>query len=788
MLLIPDRRKILTYLLVLIFLLTSFYYQSFLFASDLRRSSISGFVFDTANGESLIGANVFISGMNYGAATNTNGYYVITDVPSGKHVLICSYMGFKDFRKDIQIREGQQLVVNIALESQPLQAETIEVIAESLRTAELLYKKPISRLSITPMEIRQMPAIAEADLLRTLQNLPGILPISDYSSELYVRGGRADQNLYLMDGADVYNPEHAFGMFSTFNTDAIKHVEISKGGFGAAYGGRMSSILNVTNLDGNRHKFEGTAEISLLSAKATLQMPIKKTGSISASIRRTYFDQTVGRFIDDVPDYYFYDGHLKAFFDLNPNNKLTISSFFGKDILNYDFAAQASNSEKLHYDWGNMTGSLRWTHIFNPQFFANMWLTVSAFNSKFELTEITEKNELTDWSVKGQFEYAFSQKIDAQFGFEYKNLSTLLEQDSPGGIIDVQRQRSHTVGYFLVEWKPLAGWQIEPGVRYNFFSSDRTFEDWEPRLSSKYRLTETISLKAATGRYYQYLNRIPRPFLADIWTSANSYYGSSYSDHYIIGLLKEVAGNLEFEVESYYKTYRNIYSLKNHFMDLQPEGFDARGRPVYKGSKGLFDVGRGNSKGVELLLRKKYGSYSGWLAYTLARTEYTMDGVNQNRAFVPRHDRTSVINIVLNTEIKNAIRELRDLAYKSENSRWLFGLNFVYSSGQPITLTSSTYLMSSFPDREYDQILLYPTKINNFRLPPYVRLDVSLTYERQFKDILASSYIQIFNVGNRENVWFIRYTNLQQKDKIEQEVTTFNMLPILPSVGIRIKF
>jgi hypothetical protein len=751
-------------------------------------SSISGFVYDAASGESLIGANIFLGGDGVGAVSKSNGYYIIAGLSAGRYQLICTYIGYKEFKQNITLSENQQLKTNINLEPSILTGEIIEIHADSLRTAEQLYQKSLSRLSLSPMEIRQMPAIAEADLLRSLQNLPGILPISDFSSEIYVRGGTADQNLYLMDGADVYNPEHAFGMFSTFNTDAIKHVEVSKGGFGAVYGGRMSSIIDVTNLDGNRNKMEGAAEISLLSAKTTLQLPLKKFGSLSASFRRTYFDQTVGRFIDDVPNYYFYDGHIKGFFDLGARDKLTLAMYYGKDILNYKFSAQTDEAEKMHYDWGNTTGSMRWTHIFAPGLLGNTWITASRFFSRFELTEIEETNDLTDLSAKGQFEYAVMRSLDVQFGFEYKNIDTKLLQNSPFGVIDVAMQRQHGAAYLSLSCKPSPLWQLDGGIRYNLFSSDRDFQNWEPRLSVRRRLTETMTLKAAAGRYYQYLSRIPRPFLADIWTTANSNYRESWSDHFIAGMQKEVAGNLELEIEAYYKTYRNLYTLKNHFMDLEPDGFDARGRPIYSSSKGLYNSGNGNSLGLELLLRKKYGSVTGWLAYALARTEYTIGGVNGNDPFPPRHDRTSVVNFVLNTDIKNSVREMIGRAFQHDKSSWLAGLNFIYTSGQPITLTSSTYMAYYTPYDARETYLLYPSSINGFRLPPYIRLDASLTWQRQFRSILFSSYIQIFNLGNRKNVWFISYRSRFDKDIVAQDVKEFNMLPLIPSIGVRVRF
>jgi hypothetical protein len=730
-----------------------------------QTGNISGFVFDDTNGESLIGANIYLQNTAFGSVTNTAGYFIISDLPAGTYTVVSNYIGFKDYIEEVELRAGESLKLYISLKAQLMESETITITADSVRTALQLFRKDISQIVISPMEIRQVPAVAETDLLRTLQSMPGILPISDYSSEIYVRGGTSDQNLYLVDGADVYNPEHAFGLFSTFNTDAIKDIEISKGGFGANYGGRLSSVLNVTNLDGNRKSFEGTAEVSLLTAKTTLQFPLGKIGNFSASYRRTYVGETAKLFYDDVPDYYFYDGHVKAFFDINSDNKLSMSVYNGKDDLDYDFNSDAEDAPTLHYDWGNTTASLRWTHIFTPTFFSNFWLTVSDFASRFELTEanVEETNDLLDYSIKGQFEYALSQQLNTRFGFELKNINTVLQQNSPGGIIDINRDRGLLTGYFSLNWSPSSNWFIEPGVRY-------------------------INLKVSTGIYYQYLYKVPRPFIADIWTSADQNYDRSKSSHYVLGFQKEIVDNIALEAEVYYKDYKNLYTLKNYFLDFEPTSYDAFGRPIYTETEGLFDRGDGNSLGFELLLRKRYGIVNGWVAYTLARTQYVVDGINQEDDFEPRHDRTHVINAVMNFDIKNGLRSLRGEGYKNDRAKWMFGMNFVYTSGQPITLTSSTYASSSLPDQDFNQLFLYPSTINAFRLPAYARLDLSLTYEHYYDGWSMAPYIQIYNIGNRENVWFIQYESEEKENQIVQEVDTFNMFPLLPTFGIRFRF
>jgi len=771
-----------------------------LYALDKQKGTINGFVYDVTNGETLIGANVYIDKLMIGSSTNLSGYYVIPDIPAGEYTLICDYIGYQTYSQKIKIELGKEIRINIMMYEEALIAETIVVEAESIRTVEKLFNQPISKVELSPMEIKKVPQIAETDLLRSLQTLPGIVPVSDFSSALYVRGGGADQNLYLIDGSDVYNPEHAFGLFSTFNTDAIKHVDLSKGGFGAQHGGRLSSIMNVTYLDGNREKFEGIASVSLLSAKATLQMPLGKIGSISGSFRRTYFDQTVARFIDDIPDYYFYDGNLKAFFDLDANNKITISFFRGRDNLDFIFNEDAEEKAGFQFNWGNMTGSIRWIKVFNPKFFANFWITASHFSSYFDMDgmDVNQENWITDLTFKGNFEYAHSNHMAFLFGFEQKNLHGVYQEQFPNGLVDVDAYRRHYVGYLQLAWTPNILWDIRAGLRYNYFESDRHYQNLEPRFSVKYRLTETVNLKAATGIYHQYLHRIPMAFISNIWTTSDQYQNESTAYHYILGFQKEIMQNFFLEAETYYKEYNSIYQFNQNFLtDIYAKDYTEEGATIYNDTQALFDHGDGNSIGFEILLKKEVGSITGWMGYSLAKTNTTFRGINQNKPFPPRHDRSSIINVVCNIDIKDFIAEIKSVQPKKSSSRWLLGINFVYTTGQPLTVPSSIYITNTMPDFQgamgfgpggYKSISIYPTNINSFRLPAYVRLDFSLTYTKHYSSWSLSPYLQIFNIGNRKNVWFIQYEDESTAEKIIQKVETVGMIPILPTIGVTARF
>ncbi len=750
-------------------------------------STLSGYVLDASNGEALIAANIYLEDTQLGAATNLSGYYVIPDIPPGTYVLVCSYLGYRSHRETVTINGVKEQKLNIALEPALFESEAITVTADSIPISQQLYEKEISQVKLSPLQINSIPQIAEADLLRSLQTLPGILPLSDFSSALYIRGGTPDQNLYLLDGTDVYNPEHAFGLFSTFNTDAIKQVDLSKGGFGADQGGRLSSIISVTNLDGNREEFEGKASISLLSAKTTLQMPLGESGSFSASLRRTYFDQTIARFIDDIPNYYFYDGNAKAFWDIDDNNHLYVSFYGGRDVLDFKVNNSVAADLGFLYDWGNETGSIKWTHLFGSRLFANFWLTGSRFSSflNFEGFDASEENTLVDLTAKGNLEFYHTTTWHSDFGFERKHFDVRFLSLGPGREVRVKTTPVHSVGYLQSTWRPQNVWDISAGLRVNHFSSDKDFVSWEPRFSIKYRVDTKQSVKFATGAYHQFLHRIPRFLIADIWTTTNSERTYSKSNHYIVGWQRELPQGLQLEVEAFYKDYKDIYSFNQTFLtDLEASGYNENDEPIFTSGAALLNRGDGISRGLEVLLRKDSGVLNGWAGYSLAYTDYWVDDVNQERQFQPRHDRRHTVNLVANVDLDNVFRLFESRSFRKDSSSWSLGINFIYASGQPFTEPGSGYFIGSAPGTPVRDVYFAPTQINQIRLPYYSRLDLSLSWQRQFDGWRLIPYLQIFNIGNRSNVWFATYDFEDGQPTLAEQY----MFPLLPTIGVNVEF
>lgn len=769
-------------------------------AAPASPSTISGFVYDKSTGETLIGATVYLKGTRLGGTTNSNGYFVISDVPSGKDTLVVSYLGYHRHEQALDLSRSIGRLLKISLEPKAYKVGEVVVTADSMTMAERAFKRPVSTLDLTQSQVNAIPKFIEPDLLRALESLPGIMPISDFSSALYVRGGTPDQNLYLIDGAVIYEPEHAFGIFSTFNTDAIKRVMVSKGGFGAQYGDRLSSVIDVTELDGNRQKFEAKANISLIAASVTAQMPVWSFGSIAGSFRRTYIDQTYAKFIKDIPNYYFDDGNLTGKFQLDDRDNLTLSYFGSEDNLNYQFDKSSANSPLINYNWGNSVASAKWDHIFGSKLLSDFLVSYSGFVSNFgiqNLVSLNERNTISNYSIKESLRYYMSNETTLRFGAAYQRVGITYNLLTSSGAISLGYPTDKAVGYGILSWRPDPLWDIEAGLRFERFHSDRTFVNIDPRASVKYRLSESSSLKFAAGIYHQYMDSVERLFFSSIWLPAGRYIDNSEATHFIVGYDKQLSRLFQLEVNAYYKGYRNI-DIYNQNLNAEavPSGYLPNGNPVYSSDRNVFLTGNGKSFGLELLLRKDEGAVTGWVGYSLSRTEYLFPDINQGNYFVPRQDRTSVVNFVLNGDIGDILTGKWGEPARKSASSWLLGLNFVFTTGQPITVPASVYFVNALPawdsygagNQNLPSYQLYPGPIDTYRLPDYIRLDMSITWKRDFGTWTLAPYLQIFNLGNRENVWFIRYSSKNSNGQIVQDVTPVYMLPFLPSIGVTIKF
>ncbi len=771
-----------------------------LYAQSGSKGTLSGFVHDGTNGEAMIGATLVVKGTRLGCVTNSSGYFVINNVPAGKQTLVASSVGYTKSLIAVSTADSSASHLKIELMPGSVNLNEVLVTGENMSTADKMYEAPVSKFELSGVEINSTPRVIEADLLRALQTLPGITAVSDFSSGLYIRGGTADQNMFLIDGADVYNPDHAFGIFSTFNTNAIKKVEVYKGGFPSEYGGRLSSVIDVINLDGNRNRIEGIVSISLLSGSTTIQVPVGSIGSVSGSFRRTYIDQTYAKWDKKLPNYYFYDANGKGFFELSQRDKLSISYFSSRDNLDYKLKKDSPDSPELKYEWGNITGSFNLKHLFSERLFASFWFTGSGFDSDFKMDNLfndSAHNDLTDYTLKASLEYYAENDLSWKFGAEQKNLRFSYRENFGSGLIDIYNRSKLTTLYGDLRLRPDALWELDFGLRTSVYLSDIKKVNPEPRLSVKYRLSENSTIKFAAGRYFQYLNRIQQMFIASIWTGADKNTKPSSSNHFIFSYQREIADAITMEAEVYYKMYSDLYQFNQNLISSVTPGYhNESGFPVYNSTKGIFVRGDGNTAGAEILLRKESGSITGWLSYTYSRTKYSFDGINHGQSYAPRHDRASVINLVMNGDLGDILSGEFNAKPEKKSSRWSFGLSFMLASGQPITMPASVYFVNNIPDapnssgndQTFPGYKLYPGTIDSYRLPVYARLDVSLTYEKNYSGWTLSPYIQIYNIGNRKNTWFISYDSKLVGTKIIQSIDKFNMLPLLPSIGVNIKF
>lgn len=729
-------------------------------AESMVKNSVNGFIRDKSNGESLPSANVMIKELKIGTVTNVEGYFVLPDIPLGIYNVQVSLLGYKTEVFQVNTKESQSITRTIQMENEYVQEKEVVVTGDRLQEQKTIQT---SYLVLKGPELSNIPSVGEADVFRALKVLPGVKAVSEISSGLFVRGGSADQNLILLDGTVVYNPSHLFGFFSTFNNDAIKDVELMKGGYPAEYGGRLSSVLNVTNIDGDRVNTHGKGSVSLISTRLTGEGPIGN-GSWFLSGRRTYFDQLVrvagldtGK--SALPLYYFYDANMKLNQDLGLNDKISIVGYFGKDIMNYKLGR---GELTLDMNWGNTTISGKWTHLFSPTVFSNFNLTYSKYLAhtgvKISGIDYMQENSMQDISLKGDINFYPTNDHLMKFGFWMSQYRiTYLEQTGEGDKYEFFSKPSQISLYAQDEWNASPLLKIQTGVRaeYQTLTHSTTIG---PRFSARYYLKENLALKFATGVYYQYLNAIPigeasgfSPF--DVWVPLDDKMKPSRSIDFVLGIETEPIEKHSLTIEGYYKNYNNV---------LYWIGEPTRTKNINE----LFYIGTGRAFGGELYFQRKIGALTGSISYTLAWTYRTFPELNSGKEFMPKFDRRHDLSVVGNYQL-------------SEN--WKLGFVFTYSTGQSFTAGIARYAIQA-PDGNFEHIL--PGDLYNYRLPPYHRMDVSITKRTTFFGLKGSWYIQIYNIYNHKNVWF-REFNTQ---KNPTEVTDVTLLPIIPTFGIDFDF
>ena len=513
----------------------------FLNPSDSADAIISGYVKDSLSGETIIGATIRIRSLRRGAITNKSGYFAL-HVPSETDLLLeISTLGYRTLSKNIRLAPGEKRSENFILISESIQGG--EITVETDKDKEEREAPQVSRVSITPSQVASLPKAGESDIFRILQLIPGVQTISEISAGLYVRGGSPDQNLILLDGSTLYNPSHFFGFFSTFNSDAIKDVELIKGGFPAEYGGRLSAVLNVTDKDGDLYNTNGKVTLGLISSRATIETPIGN-GALTLSGRRTYIDliltatglaQSL-----DIPNYHFYDLNGKFTQTLSQNDKLSVSGYGGSDNLSFDNGKSGSSVEM---NWGNQSVNASWTHLFSSELFTKFNFNGSHYFSTLNFglgdNSFNFDNQIYDYTFHGDLEYFSGSTNEVKTGFQLSqyHFRLLISQGNNPPNSNIDLTPLYYAGYVSDEWKPDERWAITPGLRIDGISS-RPELGIDPRITVRYILTPDVTLKASYGIYHQYLKLASNPLFtaSDIWLPVDSTQAASRADQYVLGV------------------------------------------------------------------------------------------------------------------------------------------------------------------------------------------------------------------------------------------------------------
>lgn len=750
--------------------------------------TISGYIKDEATGEELIGSTIIINEIPAtGVSTNAYGFYSIT-IPEGKYTVTARFIGYEPKTVPMDLKANTKL--DFVLSTGSINLEAVEITDE--KSDESITRTQMGIDKIDVIEIENIPVLmGEKDVLKTIQLRPGVKSAGEGNSGFYVRGGAADQNLILLDEATVYNASHLLGFFSVFNTDALKDVTLYKGGQPAQYGGRLSSVLDIKMKDGNDKKFGAEGGIGLISSRLKLEGPIvKNKGSFTVAGRRTYADLFL-KLSNDTSvrqaKLYFYDLNLKANYRINENNRIYLSAYFGQDVLGL--------ADLFSFDWGNATATIRWNHLINSKMFSNTSLIYSNYNYNINLDFAgingTILSRIEDYNLKQDFQYFANNKNEFKFGFNsiYHNVVPgEIEIKSSSFNLNQKITENYSLEnaiYLSHTYRPTPLLSFEYGLRISsfspigpgqFYSYDEegvatdstqygkgefltTYINPEPRFSANYILNEKSSIKAAFGRNVQNLHLLSNSTTGsptDLWIPTSLNVKPEIADQASLGYFRNFKDNTyEFSSEVYYKYLQNQIDYKDGSQLTFNEQVE---------SQLLF--GEGRAYGIELFLKRKFGKLNGWIGYTLARTEKKIEGINDNKYYPARQDRTHDVSIV-------AIYEL--------SKKWTLSAAWVYYTGNAVTFPSGKYQVAG-------KVVNYYTERNGYRMPDYHRLDIGATWIRKKTEKFESSWnFSLYNAYGRRNAYLITFREDPNDPSRTQAVQT-TLFRWIPSATYNFKF
>lgn len=709
--------------------------------------TISGNVSDKENGEDLFMANVYVQDYSISTTANEYGFFSFDIDPekikSPTVNIIFSFIGYKADTLTVSTSKSQRVSVSLSVAAS--QIKQVEISAEAMRNEEMVRSTQVGAVHMKISELKDLPTIAgEKDVIKTLQLLPGISGGTEGSTDFFVRGGDGDQNLVLLDEATVYNVGHLFGFFSVFNSDALKDVTLYKGGFPSNYGGRLSSIMDIKQKEGNQKGWEATGGIGLISSRLTVEGPlVKDKASILLSGRRTYIDQVFKAAGLNIP-YYFYDFNWKLNYKINENNRLFYSGYLGDDVL--DFEESGSDEEgnfdlNFGFNLGNVTHTLRWNHIYNEKLFSNITFTTTSFNydisGKVDSNNLLVRSNITDYAVKAKYSYYKDDRNTINFGTELiqhafrpnvistsGEISEFLESKE-GQKINFQEMALFANNDYDVIEHVL---KVNYGVRLSSAITDGKFYTGiEPRISTNYTLNEISSLKGSYSRMKQYMHRVSSSTISlptDLWYPVTSSIKPQASNQVSLSYylnLKKIKSL--FTTEVFYKNMSNLIEYREGSNLLLNDEFE----------KDLVQ-GNGRAYGIELLMKKDQGKLRGWIGYTLSRSERSFDDLNRGKTFPAKYDRRHDISIVTSYDL---------------SKRVTVGAVWVYSSGAQFTPQIGQYFVPNQTLTGVDRIPIYSER-NAVSLSASHRLDLNFTIRpKREKRWYGEWQIGCYNLYNR---------------------------------------
>lgn len=799
--------------------------------------TISGYVEDGQTGERLIGCIVKDANSDkYVTTTNTYGFFSLK-TPEKKLSLQIMYVGYDSFEKEIILNRDTSITVNIEIKNQ-LQEVIVKAERQNVQSTQM------SKIDVPVNKIEKLPVIfGEVDLLKTLQLMPGVQSGTEGANGIYVRGGGPDQNLILLDGVPVYNVSHLFGFFSVFNTDAIKNVTLYKGGFPARYGGRLSSVIDVSMKDGNMKKMAGSVSVGLISSKFTIEGPIKKDKtSFIISGRRTYIDALAAPFIkifgkDSYSDsydgnsysyedryfggYHFYDINAKLTHKLTDKDRIFLSFYGGQDVANFSYTSEGQyngfpNKEEVDFNlnWGNTISALKWNHTFKRNLFVNTTLTYSRFNFGVDVLSIYEDSDsaynysenikagyesgIDDIALMVDFDYLPNVNHKIKFGvsgiyhkfrpgvlnFNMKMSDPVIDYDTTFGSATLY---SPELAIYAEDDINITSWlKLNIGGRFSLLKvRDTVFWNPEPRISTRFLLNKNLSIKLSYAEMKQYLhfltnNTVGLPI--DLWMPATDLIIPEKSWQSAVGISWLIDNKYSLSVEGFYKGMDNLLEFKDGESIFSMPGQGGMGESW----ESKVTQGSGYAYGAELFLQKNQGKLTGWISYTYAKTNRKFAEINNGREFPYKYDRRHDISIVLMYDLNENVN---------------FGMTWVYGSGMPTTLQEAefrgpfgfdwySYSYENGVEDYNPSGYPYYGGRNNYRLPSYHRLDLSINLSKEKKRGTRTWSFGVYNTYNHINPFFTRLVNRNDvwQGNLEQGKTylrIYSIFPVMPSVSYK---